>query len=82
MATTETKAYLIHNLTTNTDSVAYNRATLAELLGVSLQRVHKMCENTEFNHKRTKNTVKCVILSKKLTKYAGNVNNFGSKKSI
>jgi len=80
--TEQTKSYLIHNLTSNTFTVAYNKATLAELLGVSNQRVHKMLEKPDFTHKKTNSRVKTVDLFKRLTNYAGNVNNFGSKKSI
>lgn len=80
--TEQTKGYLIHNLSTNNYSVAYNRATLAELLGVSNTRVHKMLEKPEFIHKKTNSRVQTVDLFKRLTKYAGNVNNFESKKEI
>ena len=74
--TNNKRAYLITNTVNNTVQVAQDKATIADLLGVTRQCIQALLTKDEVYHKKSKSTIKTVLIHKKVTNRVGRASNF------
>ena len=74
--TNKKRAYLIVNEGKNTFVVAHDKATIADILGLTRQAVQALITKDEVYHKKSKSTIKAVYFHKKITNRVGRASNF------